>query len=985
MPETQHTKSCPSCGHSNPGDARMCVECGARLEPSENISEDTRARIDAPRGRQALRAVQTTSPPIGADTDPPVSKKRAPASAHVTQPPVTNRPAPPAVKDIPEGCKRLSLGYNEDNDLVIPRANISGHHAVLAYSPATRQYYLKDLESTNGSSVNDHMIRCAIIHPGDQINLGSYSFVFDKELIKKLDALPAPATASSSQLTPARRLVLTIGRDPSCDIMLDALQISRKHVRLSKTAGGWLVEDLSSANGVFLNDRNASPITKVEATERDVIYMGSYRFPLSRIKDFIVPKEASRATGAMAMPANKKIITIGRGTENDIVLDAPQVSRHHARIVRKDGKAFVEDLASANGTFVNGKRVGRSELTSADTISFGTYAVRIDLERGALQKSYRGDIVLQAENIRVDVKDADGGNKRLLDGVSFTAYPTEFIGLMGPSGAGKTTLLMAMIGYIRPTYGRTLINGDELSTHYDRYRGAIGYVPQEDIIHGELTVYEALYYTAKLRLPRDTDDAEIQRRIEEVLTNLEISQTAHVRIGSPEQKGISGGQRKRVNLALELLTEPSLLCLDEPTSGLASEDAANVMRLLRKLSDEGRTILLTIHQPSLQVYRQLDNVIYLADGEHVYYGPTYPDSILYFHPHVRQDSPLAQDLLADPGSCLKPLVDAKRAGEPMETFAARYRQSDYFEEYVEQRRRDLSDVNITGSSEKRAPEFSFHQLIVLSKRYLAIKLKDRVGTTILMAQAPIIAIFVSMVFSGQDVGVLHRMEYMPFALFLLVISSIWFGCSNAAREIVSEQAIYTRERMVNLSIPAYVGSKFLVQAGLTLAQCITLLIITYAMLDMVGNPLIHLGVLWACALAATGMGLTLSALVRTTPAALALVPLLLIPQVILGGAIMPLDRMKDPGWTLSNVMLSRWGYEGMLQTEHLADAYELSASDLPKPIAPGLPAPPPPPNPIDRFIGDAETGLVAILLTLTVFTVVLLLSTAAALRLRERR
>lgn len=831
---------------------------------------------------------------------------------------------------------------------------------------------------------------------GDLIGLGSYTFTLEQELIERLMKSvtydPGVTQAVQAISPAARQKPILIGRDEECDIVLDAPQISRRHVKLVKLpTGGWLVEDLANANGTFLNDRNATSLSEpTEASDRDILYMGSYRFPLSRISDFMDLDHREDSGDArktsLAMQLDKKIITIGRGPDNDIVLDAPQISRHHARLLRKDKQIFIEDLASANGTFLNGKRIGRAPISPEDTLSFGTYTVKLDLARGAIEKNYQGDIILQAENIRVDVPSESGGTRRLLDDISFTAYPTEFVGLMGPSGAGKTTLLMSLIGYLEPSTGRTLLNGDELTAHYDRYRGTIGYVPQEDIIHDELTVYEALYYTAKLRLPTDTSDEEIEQRIATVLANLEISRAAHVRIGSPTQKGISGGQRKRVNLAMELLTEPSLLCLDEPTSGLASEDAANVIRLLRRLADEGRTILLTIHQPSLQVYRLLDNVIYLADGEQVYYGPTYPDSILYFHPRVRPGTPQAEEILADPGSCLRPLVDAQRAGEPMETFAARYRQSSYHREYVDERRKNQSsDVELSSQGHpSRIRRFRFHQLFVLSRRYLNIKFKDRLGMAILLCQAPLIAIFVVLVFMGQDHGALNRMEYMPFALFLLVISAIWFGCSNAAREIVSEQAIYKRERMVNLSIPAYVGSKFIVLAALALAQCMALLGITYLGLDMVGNPVLHLLVLWSCTLAATGMGLTLSAAVRTSAASLALVPMLLIPQVILGGAIMPIDRMQDPSWTIAQTTVSRWGFEGALQVEELAAGYELTASEIPKPFAPGFPAPPPPPNPLDRFFGDAETSLPTTLAIILAFMTLSIIMTAISLRIRER-
>ncbi len=789
-----------------------------------------------------------------------------------------------------------------------------------------------------------------------------------------LEAIPAPAQNE-----------IVIGRDQDCDIILDAPQISRRHLRLQPLGSGWRVLDLNSVNGTFLNTRTNRIEDAIVGVE-DVLFLGSYRFPVSRIDDFFDVKqlESTAASAQVDLPEDKPEITLGRGPSNDIVIDGPQISRHHARIVRSEDGLFLEDLGSANGTFIDGVRITRSRLEPGQTISLGSYALRLDLARGTVQKSYQGDILLQGENLRVEVDDG-GRPRRILDGVSFTVYPTEMVGLLGPSGAGKTTLLMALIGYLRPSYGRTLLNGDELSAHYDRYRGAIGYVPQEDIIHNQLTVYEALYYTAKLRLPPDTADEEIDRRISKVLAELEISGTRNVQIGSPERKGISGGQRKRVNLAMELLTEPSLLCLDEPTSGLASEDALNVIQLLRKLGDGGRTILLTIHQPSLQIYRLLDNTLYLADGELVYYGPSYPDSIQYFHPELKPGEPESEAILADPGSCMAPLMEAKRAGEPMETFAARYRQSQYHKEFVQGRREQSADVKLTAQNVKRPRRFSFRQWSTLTKRYLNIKLKDRVGTFILLVQAPIVALLLDLVFMHEMDGVASRLQFMPYALFLMVVSAIWFGCSNAAREIVSEQAIYKRERMVNLSIGAYVASKVTVLAVLCFVQCTTLLAFTYFVLDFWGNPFYHLAVLWSCSLAGVAMGLVLSSLVRTSEAAIALVPILLIPQVILGGAIMPIDRLGLAAQLGSHAAVSRWGFEGLLQAEHLADAYEISADALIKTqTSGGGQALSSALNPLDRFFGAAETWLAFDLGVVGGFSFVLLMGVGVILRIRER-
>lgn len=1009
------TNVCPNCNEPNPADEAVCQHCGLTL-PALRQDDDETTRPEARRSELAAtsmrRAIsdqmlgmasseaqvvvdtaEATQPTAvaerrrqGTEALPALERSEADTTGEFKFSGQPAHPAAPGTLDapaIPDGVPLLRVGYDDDNDLVIPRPQVSGHHVRIG--KVRGRYVLEDLKSTNGTTLNGKPVERTFVRPGDRVGLGSYQFVFDAELAARLDGgedLQATQALRAVGPSDQQAKAVVIGREADCDIVLDAPQISRAHCRLTPAHNGWQIQDLGSANGTYVNDR-FNQIDEAFVTEDDVLFLGSYRFPVSRVREFIDTDHESVHAGQVGLPMDQKVVTIGRGPENDVVLDAPQVSRNHARIVRSEDGVFLEDLGSANGTFVDGKRVDRVEISAGQTISFGSYAIRLDLARGTIQKSYRGDILLQAENLRVEVGDAEH-KKRILDGVSFTVYPTEFVGLLGPSGAGKTTLLMALIGYLRPDYGRTLVNGDDLATHYDRYRGAIGYVPQEDIIHHELTVFEALYYTAKLRLPPDTTDEEIHRRIDKVLDDLEIEGTRHVRIGSPERKGISGGQRKRVNLALELLTEPSLLCLDEPTSGLASEDAANVMKLLRKLADGGRTILLTIHQPSQRVYRMMDNALYLAAGEQVYYGPAYPDSMFFFNPEVKPNTPAAEEILADPGSCMRPLMQAKRSGEPMETFAARYRQSRYHEEFVTERRKNRKGVRLTGSSERKPPRFSLRQWLTLSRRYLDIKLKDRVGTAILLVQAPIVAVLLDLVFVSESGGVMSRLQYMPFALFLLVVAAVWFGCSNAAREIVAEQAIYRRERMVNLSILAYAGSKFAVLGVLCFLQCLMLLAITYFVLDFWGNPLYHLGFLWLCSLAGLGMGLMLSALVRTTEAAIALVPILLIPQVILGGAIMPIDKMNQPTRLASEATITRWGFEGLLHSEHVNDAYEISADELPKPPMPGVPAPPPPPNPLDHFIGADETYLGVDFGVLGGFTVVFFGGVCGFLKLREK-
>ncbi len=335
----------------------------------------------------------------------------------------------------------------------------------------------------------------------------------------------------------------------------------------------------------------------------------------------------------------------------------------------------IEDLDSANGTFVNGARIHAPRpLEAGDRVTIGRFSFRVGVQGRLERQDRRGNVSVQAQAVAVSVD-----TRCLLEDVSLTVYPGELVGLMGPSGAGKTTLLNALNGYAQPTSGSVFFNGQDLYANYDQFRGLIGYVPQDDVIHEQLTVAQALYFSARLRLPADTSDAEIQERVRRVISQLALEGSEQVLIGSPNRRGISGGQRKRVNLAMELLTEPAVLFLDEPTSGLSSEDTINVMRLLRSFADQGRTIVLTIHQPGLEAYRLLDNLILMGrdagsvePGRLVYYGPAYPQAVEFFHP-----DPLDARHALSPDDVLLGL-----AGLPCSIWQQRYEASTWKQQYV---------------------------------------------------------------------------------------------------------------------------------------------------------------------------------------------------------------------------------------------------------------------------------------------------------------
>jgi ABC-type multidrug transport system ATPase subunit len=448
----------------------------------------------------------------------------------------------------------------------------------------------------------------------------------------------------------------------------------------------------------------------------------------------------------------------------------------------------------------------------------GLGSVRFQLmENGTLaQRDYNGKVTIEAKDIVVHAPNG----KKLLDAVSLTVFPYELVALMGPAGAGKTTLLKALNGYTRPAQGTVLFRGQNLYDYYDLYRHMMGYVPQDDIVHPQLTVRQALYFSARLRT--DLTDAEITTRTEKVLYDLGIPDKIDTVIGSPEKKTLSGGQRKRVNIALELITDTPVLFLDEPTSGLSSYDAESVIDLLKNLSKTGKTILTTIHQPSLKVYKQFDDLLMVSrdrgekPGAVVFFGPAYPDSIQFFNPPTTGAPIKVQELNPE---MLFTGMNTVPEGNRTDTWRQRYLASRYRQEFVTNRSGKQQTTDKPGS-EKPRRELGLGQWLALVKRNVIVRLQDKAQTAILLGQAPLFAILVTLVNYPLRASHFDEIsEKLPIVHFLMVVAAIWFGCNNAARDIVGEWTIYKRERMVTLKLIPYVFSKLAVLLGLCIFQC----------------------------------------------------------------------------------------------------------------------------------------------------------------------
>jgi ABC-type multidrug transport system ATPase subunit/pSer/pThr/pTyr-binding forkhead associated (FHA) protein len=694
--------------------------------------------------------------------------------------------------------------------------------------------------------------------------------------------------------------------------------------------------------------------------------------------------------------AGASVKTIGRTPDNDIVISHAQVSSHHARLHHQGNQLFVEDLRSANGTFVRGSRIPphqRVPVQSGEKIYIGPMPLAIDTARGGaaaeivqVQEEYaenrwpgRPLYEIEAWSLQLEVPDRDdaGRMKVLLDSVSFKALPGDMIALMGPSGAGKTTLLLTLNGYLPPSNGVVRINGEDLYSIYDNLRGSIGYVPQDDLVHPELTVFEAIRYSAKFRLPPDYSEDEIDARVEQTIKDLGLETVKNLQIGKPEKKILSGGQRKRVNIALELVTDPVILFLDEPTSGLAADDTTALINLLHDMAQQtGKTIIMTIHQPAKDEFEQFTHCLVMGyGGVPMYFGPT-KEAYRFFgtwkerHGH-KNDIDNPRDMFEMLAQRERPIFermkqldrDAQR-GEARRIAGVEWRR-EYENPQNRTFQRMYSGRRAIGTQmvERAFPatrSTTSGQFGLLLSRYFKVKVRDVGGTLIMLLQAPIIGILLAGVFGGQERSVpswclgalnelatrtgtkapsdlLSRMSPTTDhtgAIFFLVVAAVWFGTSNAAREIVSERAIYMRERMVNLGLLNYVLSKYALLAVFCVIQCTVLLAIVFFALGFHGgiNAFgMQLASLVATSLCAVALGLLLSTVVASSEAAMALTPIALIPQVVLGGLMVPMTTVPQLR-PLMMAIPARWGFEGAISPERMALANDPSwLIDLGKP------------------------------------------------------
>jgi ABC transport system ATP-binding/permease protein len=538
----------------------------------------------------------------------------------------------------------------------------------------------------------------------------------------------------------------------------------------------------------------------------------------------------------------------------------------------------------------------------------------------------RSPITFTADHLFYHFKSGRAG----LQNVNIAEQGGKLIGLMGASGSGKSTLLNVLNGNERPSSGRVLINGIDIHEHPDRVHGIIGYIPQDDLLIEDLTVYENLYYAARLVFGHYTAE-DTHQLVEQVLLNLGLTEIRNLKVGSALQKTISGGQRKRLNIGLELLREPAILFVDEPTSGLSSRDSENIMDLLKELSLRGKMVFVVIHQPSSDIFKMFDTLIIMdSGGFQIYYGNPI-EAVVYFRDVVNAAN-------KNQGACpecgnINPeqvfsIIETKIVNEYGRLTNTRKISPGQWYQYFKQKVKlpKVSHVKEELPVVQEIPNWH-KQLRVFTTRDVLAKLANKQYLYINLFEAPVLAFFIAFmvkfynVQNGEGGYSFYNNDNVPVYFFMSVVVALFIGLTMSAEEIFRDRKILKREQFLHLSRSSYLTSKVLVMFSISAIQTILFVIVGNLVLEIPITELRYWLILFSCTCFASMLGLNISASFNSAVTIYILIPLLIIPQLLLSGIVIPFDKFnprvgKPVGIPImGEVMASRWAFEAFMVTQ----------------------------------------------------------------------
>ena len=678
-------------------------------------------------------------------------------------------------------------------------------------------------------------------------------------------------------LNAAIKTTYTLGKLQGNDYILESPVVSKNHCRFVYDHGQWMIVDNNSSNGLLYYDNKISCKYLVDG---DIIRIDS-RERIANGVLFVVSNSSSSANWSMYQLRPDAQYRIGRDESCNIRINNINASRVHALVYFKGNSYYLMDNKSTNGVIINNFPIrGEVQLRERDVIVIP--GARFIFSQGVLYTC-----LFEKRGISVDVQGVVVKRKRKFksfitsDHVSLNVKPGELVAIIGGSGAGKSTLLNVMCGYLPPNEGNIYINGINLYDNFNSLKKTIGYVPQQDIVYDNLTLTDMLRYAAKLRLPRDISDEEMMGAVDNAISMVDLVEQKNSYI-----KQLSGGQRKRASIAVELLSNPNLLFLDEPASGLDPGTERSLMHSLREMADNGKTVILVTHS-TLQL-EMCDKVIFMGKGGRLCYYGSYKNALQYFgiksivdvYDHLNNYSEHWQKTYL--GICPPFAINH---GEAPKSSAS------------------------SGKSKKQLP--------VLVSRYFKLVFNDTQRLLLLTFQAPILALLISIVANGNQYD---DYSITKSLLFALSCCAFWVGMLNSIQEICKERTILRREYMTGLKLHSYVTSKIIVLGFLGLIQSLVMVGVFSATVGLpekgvAFHPFAEVFItVFLTALASTAMGLLVSSLFNNADRAMTVAPILLLPQILFSGLIFHLEGVTK---VISWFAICRWSMEGFGTTANL--------------------------------------------------------------------
>ncbi len=589
-----------------------------------------------------------------------------------------------------------------------------------------------------------------------------------------------------------------------------------------------------------------------------------------------------------------------------IKYDGPDIL-HKNSMVMKPGIIEIFD----NDSFIRGAKIA--------PVYFNTLKSRF------IQDSISKGLSFVAKSVDYKFRNSINGIQEF----SVLAEAGDLLGIMGGSGVGKSTLLNVFNGNIRPGKGEILINGTDIYREAEKLEGIIGFIPQDDLLIDDLTVFQNLYYNAKLCF-RDVSERGILKIVAKVLKDLSLRDVKHLKVGSPREKIISGGQRKRLNIGLELLREPSVLFVDEPTSGLSSQDAESVMWLLKKQAVSGKIVFVNIHQPSSNIYKLFNKILVMDKGGYVIFQGDPLDAQVYFKK--------ANDIMnADESQCeicgnvnseqILEIVETKLVNEYGKfTDIRKFRPGDWNDKYKEKieskldfpvKKMPLPDINF------RVPS-KWKQFLIFLIRDIRAKMENRQYILITLLEAPLLA-FVIAYFTKYFAGTADDPEVYVFSMnvnmvsyiFMAVIVSLFLGMILSAEEIIKDALILKRESFLNLSRFSYINSKIVIVMGISALQMLMFVLMANSMLEIKGMTFKYWFLLFSAASMANLIGLNISSALKTVASIYIIIPLILVPQILFSGTVVSFNNLRtlrkhtEAVPPVGDLMISRWAFEAL--------------------------------------------------------------------------